>query len=256
MFKNKFPEFQRGNILKQEMLENLRDYPRDFLKLYFNDYSNGIISGAQLVVDKQQIYITKGLIKFNQRIYFLKEVISLEYNSTNQTIIIKIKFSDFKKQNDFKLYQSNLFLDNQPRLKENELELGRFKLREGAQLRAEYEKFKDFKIEYNTINLIQVKYSAQGKYTLHPLIIKKFAQILLNRSNKVLDNFFAMQCLNSKVVSRKLIVSYLLKRLDITKKEYNNLELYNFLAEILADLSSVKEFKQQQRVKQNKIIVD
>lgn len=256
MFKDEFPEFKQGNILKQKMLENLRDYPRDFLRFYFNDYSNGIINGVRLLIDKQEIKITEGLIKFNGRIYSLKQAVNLEYSSTNEENIIKINFSNSKEQADFKIYESKVSIDSNLNLGENELELGRFKLRQGAQLRAEYDKFQDFKTEYNTINLIQVKYSARGQATLHPLLINKFAQNLLQRSNEMLDNLFAMESINSRAVSRSLIINYLAKRLDIAIKNYDNLELYSFLEEVINNLSRRKKFNKEQSVKQNKIIVD
>ena len=63
MFTNKFPHFKKGNILKKEMLENLRDYPRDFINFYFADYSDGIVSGSDLFIEGDQICINQGLIK-------------------------------------------------------------------------------------------------------------------------------------------------------------------------------------------------
>lgn len=44
------PKFEKGRILKTEMLENLRDYPRSFLDIRYQDFSDGIITGMNVTV--------------------------------------------------------------------------------------------------------------------------------------------------------------------------------------------------------------
>jgi hypothetical protein len=39
------PYLEKGKILKENMLEALRDYPMDIMKLIYASYGNGIISG-------------------------------------------------------------------------------------------------------------------------------------------------------------------------------------------------------------------
>jgi hypothetical protein len=95
LFANVFPNFHKGRILKKEMLENLRDYPRNFIDIYFKDFSKGIISGVDLVVGEKNITVSKGIIKFRSKIYMLEEEIKLLYCSTNKEVVIKVKFSDY-----------------------------------------------------------------------------------------------------------------------------------------------------------------
>ncbi|UZM98291.1 hypothetical protein OL548_26800 [Lysinibacillus sp. MHQ-1] len=73
------------------MLENLRDYPREFLDLYFQDYSNGIIAGANITIADTIIHITKGIVKHNNRLYLLRNSFELPYEATGQETIIKNK---------------------------------------------------------------------------------------------------------------------------------------------------------------------
>ena len=40
MFKNIYPLFERKRLLKKEMLEILRDYPRDIFQILYQDYCN------------------------------------------------------------------------------------------------------------------------------------------------------------------------------------------------------------------------
>ena len=52
MFKNTYPLFERKKVLKKEMLENLRDYPRDVFHILYQDYSDGILVGCELKVQE------------------------------------------------------------------------------------------------------------------------------------------------------------------------------------------------------------
>ena len=43
------PVFEKGLILKQHMLEALRDYPREFIRNLYSEYGDGIITGCQVI---------------------------------------------------------------------------------------------------------------------------------------------------------------------------------------------------------------
>ncbi|WP_018249133.1 hypothetical protein [Orenia marismortui] len=257
MFSNKIPYFKRGNILKKGMLENLRDYPRNFLNLYFNDYSDGIISGCDILIEDDYLCINQGIIKFNGLIYIMDQFYKINYSNTNKEVLIKVKFFEAEDSRDYKNYSSEILLDENLKLADDEFELARFKLREGAKLRANYSSFADFDTEYNTINIINVAYSNHGQSTLHPLIVSNFAkEILARTSDDSLDLVFAMECLNSRAVNRDLMISYVSKKLALAKEEYSNLELYKYMKKIIKSLSYAKEDKRNSPRRQSKIIVD
>jgi hypothetical protein len=238
------------------MLENLRDYPRDFLNIYFKDNSDGIISGADIKIKDKYIYINEGIIKFKGVIYILNKEKKVEYFTTEEDVLIKIKIFNKQETNDFTVYDSEVFIDQEIELKGNELELGRFKLREGAKLRAEYKDFADYSTEYNVINRINVKYSGIENPTISPVIIKSFAKILISNSQDNLDINFAMQCLNSKIVNRIVITSYLENRLKLNKENYNNEEIYKYLKLIAKKLQGAEDDIKVKRRRTDKIIVD
>ena len=50
MFKNIYPLFERKRLLKKEMLENIRDFPRDIFDIFFRNYSDGILTGCDIEV--------------------------------------------------------------------------------------------------------------------------------------------------------------------------------------------------------------
>lgn len=258
MFTNLFPDFASGRILKKEMLECLRDYPRDFFDVYFKDYSNGIIKGADAVVDKYNITITRGIVKHNDRLYVLEKDYELPYSFTNSEVLIKIKFLDEALSGDFKLYGTKVFIDENTAVEGDELELGRFKLREGAVLRSEYTDFFDMTTEYNTINIVNVEYSGLIKSTMRPFILNWFSRILLEcNSENISDTLFAMQCLNTGSIEREILIYYISKRWGVEVREYTNMEIYKYLCHIVKEVKSGK--KRTVEVKRDgpmRIIVD
>ncbi|CAH1228384.1 MULTISPECIES: hypothetical protein [Paenibacillus] len=47
MFTHVYPHFQKGRILKTAMLEQLPDYPRDYLELCYRNYANALLPGRR-----------------------------------------------------------------------------------------------------------------------------------------------------------------------------------------------------------------
>jgi hypothetical protein len=239
LFLNVIPKFEKGRVLKKEMLENLRDYPRNFFDIYYKDYSDGIISGTDVYICEKTAIIKKGIVKHKGRIYMLEDEFEIPYYHTNKETLIKIKFDDEKDDLDYCRFDSRIIIDDDTKVKENEMELGRFKLREGAVLRSEYADFYDFSTEFNTINIINVEYAGRKKSTISPVVMNYFANIVFkNNSENMLDVFFAMQCVNNNTVERDIIQYYISNRLGIDYKDYSNLQIYRYLALIVKEIES------------------
>ncbi|HEY8464242.1 MAG TPA: DNA and RNA helicase [Bacillota bacterium] len=258
MFSNYFPNFAKGRILKTEMLENLRDFPRDFLDIYYQSYSNGVIAGAGLIVGANTLTVTRGIIKYNGKIYLLREPYETPYYNTNLEMVVKVHFFEPTVGSDFTTAKTKISIDEVNTLGPQELELGRFKLREGAQLRSDYKDFFDFNTEFNTINIIQVEYAGVGKSTLAPLLLKYFASVVIkSNTTNVYDIAFAMECLNQERVERDLIIYYLAQRQGIPVKDYSNKEIYRYLTLIVKELGSgVRRNTDQRQKRPGRIVVD
>lgn len=258
MFVNMSPNFKKGIILKQEMLENIRDYPRNYVDMYFSTFSNGILFGCDLDIKDDYIIIRKGCIKHRDKIYMLEKDYSLPYSYTNEEVVIKVKFLEEKIEKDFIVYPTEILLDKNIIINEEEFELGRFKLKDGSRLRNDYQNFLDLSTEYNTLNVINVKYASQEKDTISPTIIKCFTkEILKKNSTNIYDINFIMHSINEKLLTRDLINYYISLRLNIAIKKRSNLEIYLELNKILQESknsSSVSNRTRNNRV--SKIIVD
>ncbi len=257
MFANIIPKFGKGRILKKEMLENMRDYPRNFDEIYFKGYSNGIISGADIRVCESTIIIKTGIIKHEGIIYMLENEFEVPYYQTNKEVLIKIRFGGEDSNSDFKIFDSKILIDDNTEIATNELELGRFKLREGAILRSEYKDFYDFSTEYNTVNVINVEYAGIKKSTINPMILNYFANIIMKSNpENMMDIVFAFECLNRRSVEREAILYYISNRLGMECKDYSNLQIYKYLTSIIREIEGGKKRAVEMPNKPTRIIVD
>lgn len=240
MFENRYPLFNSGRLLKIDMLDELRNFPREFFDAQLKGYSNGIISGCDMEVSENHIKILKGIIKYEDTIYLLKGDNKIEYNCNNKLMILKVKFLPENQDSDFKINSTEITLTEDLELGENEIEICRFKLRVGARLRINHTDFIDLSTEYDTVNTIYAPYAAYGDSSLNPEILRRFGRELLECNlSEVWDITFAMMCVQSKeAVQKEIIVSYLINKLDIEMKDYSNEDLYYYLLQVL---KSVKE---------------
>lgn len=226
MFSNKVPKFSNGNILKGEMLQNINRYSENFIESYFGDYSNGIISGADLSVEENHIIIAPGIIKNRDKIYVQKEVCRLEYVGSGRETIIKLRFIDSSVGSGFTSSCGEAFLDDDLEMKRDEFELGRFNIKKGF-LSTNYKSLGDLQKQSN-INIVNAEYAHIGESTLNPLILELFAKEMLDKnSKKVEDKLFLLKCLRSKTVGKQTILNY-----TKVKNSYSNKDIYEALLKI------------------------
>lgn len=256
MYKIELPLFKKGSILKKEMLENLKNFPRDFSEIYYKDYGNGIISGCDLSIDAFDIIISRGIIKHNNKLYILDKDYKISYENISNEIMLKIIFLDERVDNSFSYFESKIELSSELSLASNELELCRFKIKEGARLRESHIDFPDFSTEFNTLNIINTKYSSYGTHTLHPKIIKNFANFLLQKSTDSEDYIFSMLCLNSNIIQKEVLLQYINKKLTLEEKDLSNNEIYKMLNKIYRNIKDGKKSEVIKRQRPNVILVD
>lgn len=259
MFENRYPLFKNGRLLKIEMLEELRDFPREFLDAQFKGYSDGIISGCNLSVSDNYIKMSKGIIKYQGVIYLLGKDSKIEYTCNNKLMILKVKFLPEMLESDFKINAAEISLIDNLEIAENEIEICRFKLRVGAKLRIDHTDFTDLSTEYDTVNTIYSPYSAYEESSLNPEILQRFGRELLSCSvNEAWDISFAMMCVQSKeAIQKEIIMSYLIYKLNIENRNYSNTDLYYYLLEILRSAKdSVESHGRRSSGKFKKILID
>ena len=293
MIENKYPIFGNGQVINKEALDLLRDNPAELTDLLYLDKKDGIISGFDLItdLDDKKVTVTRGIIKYNEKIFWMNEDYKFNMPEIENRYILKLKlFSDFEERKfyvrsaDFSLEILNneenikikneddaeigFDLDNQleinyenfentGRKKIGEIEITRFITRVGAELRNDYNSFIDLRRDFNLLELINTKYSSRHELgTLHPKILKLFGKEASKKANlDIYDVNFYVNCLNGNV-ERDVIIAYINLKLQMENENYSNEELYQYLVKILENLGKDREISQKKRVIPRKITIE
>ena len=184
-------------ILKQQMLEAVRDYPREYVDLLYNNMGDGVITGFDVTIENHtRIKISPGIIKINGEVFFSDENAEFPIMDKRNYVYLKIEKSV---QNDGEMYRVNFI--QSPEEKSEEFELLRYTKN------AELQEIKDISEVFNrTINRVDrthMKRSIVGGSTLADEYYELFSKKLRN-SNKIEDVSFAYQCMNG--ISNVLII--------------------------------------------------
>ena len=293
MIENKYPIFGHGQVISKQALDLLRDNPVELTELLYLDRKDGIISGFNLVTDAEskQVIVTKGIVKCGSKIFCMNEDYKFDMPEIENRYILKLNlFSDFQKRKfyvrsaDFSLEILNngenveikneddvetgfdLYnqleinyenVENTGRKKIGEIEITRFITRVGAELRNDYNSFKDLRRDFNLLELINTKYSSKHELgTLHPKILELFGKEASKKTNlDIYDVNFYVNCLNESV-ERDIIIAYINLKLEMEQKNYSNEELYQYLVKILDNLGKDREIIQKKRVVPRKITIE
>ena len=78
MFTNTNLKFPHKAILTRELLQEIYKYPREFFRLLYKDYSDGIICGLNYFIDEDKnLILSSGIILSNNEFYFLEEDLNI-----------------------------------------------------------------------------------------------------------------------------------------------------------------------------------
>lgn len=238
MFQYIYPQFEQKRLLRIEMLEQLRDYPKYYLGLLYQNFGDGIVSGCEIIWDKGKLTLSPGMVYRNGNLYFMEKPHSIECGAEDNLRYFKVQFLAEAKEAGKIIGNTRILLDDRMPDPACEIELCRFRLQEGARLRDSHENFEDYATEYDTINLIHAPYASTGKRsTLNPVILREFAkETVKNGTIDPYDVSFTMNILaNDGVLPAECILGYLDARLEGMKKEPDNQELYRGLSKVLRE---------------------
>lgn len=257
MFHYEEPIFQKKRLLRIEMLEQLRDYPRNYLKLLYGGYSDGIICGCQVTWDNGQLEISPGILCHAGKLYFMENTYRTECIAEDKLKYLKVQFMTEIHEEGKIEGNTRIILDDRKPDAACEMELCRFRLQEGARLRDSYKNFEDYATEYDTINRIHVPYASYGRPIIWPEILKQFAEEILEiRNNDVYDTSFAMNVLaNQGEIPADCICSYLKIRLDNKDTENRNIDIYKGLREVLRREMTGRPFRPSENNEQRSVLL-
>lgn len=241
MLEQVYPLFQRGRIMKKEMLEAIRNYAYGFDQERYRSYSDGLLWGLDLKVKESRLLLSPGILKYEGKLYLSAQEESIAYDALGRTCILSIEFVPTHETEDFIYDKTRLILGGE--VPQRGLELCRFKLKTGARLRSDYVDLEDMATEYDTINLIHSVHAAPEKSTLHPAITRRYAREALGYVKEdPWDIQFCMMALQSReALSREVIEAYLFRQTGLAEKEADNSALYYHLKLRLQALKTGKQ---------------
>ena len=256
MFQNTYPVFEAKRLLKKEMLDNLRDYPRNLFTIQYQNYSDGILFGCELEETRGGLNIMPGILYYKSIPYFLEKPYRVVCEAEGKQAYLKVRFWDKAAGSGGVEYLSQVVVDEQPPNPEHEMELARFKLQPGARLRTEYTDFYDYDTEYDTVNRIHVPYAAPEGSGIWPGMFQCFARAMLrNTMTNPWDHAFCFSCLQLKeAMPYEVARAYLNGRLG-QEKEYTNMQIYNSLKSILREANQRQAQPRQSQKKEGTLIM-
>lgn len=292
MIENKYPIFGHGQVINKEALDLLRDNPAELTDLLYLDKKDGIILGFDLVtnLEEKKVTVTRGIVKCGEKIFWMNEDYKFDMPEIENRYILKLNlFSDIEERKfyirnaDFSLEVLDIEANNSKNAgaenkitndlevqeetnnerrevwknKIGEIEITRFITRIGAELRNDYNNFRDLRRDFNLLELINTKYSSKHKLgTLHPKILKLFGKEASKKENlDIYDVNFYVNCLNGSV-ERDVIVAYINLKLQMENESYTNEELYQYLVKILDNLGKDRKITEKKRVIPRKITIE
>ena len=126
MFCYETPQFKKKRLLRAEMLEQLRDYPRDYLEIMYAGYSDGVLCGCGLVWNEDRITVEPGMILHKNKLYFMKDPLHLECPAEDRIRYVKVQFLTLVYENERTIGNTRVYLDDKLPDPSCELELCRF----------------------------------------------------------------------------------------------------------------------------------
>lgn len=254
----KMPMFMKGNLLTQDMLNALKEYELQISESYFAGYSDGIITGLDIQVTKGVIYIGKGIVKYQNRLFFIPDNTTVQIQPIDAWQTVRLVFGDIEITKTFAEQDMEIEVSRNTQHEEKSIEICRVRLQDGARLRSDYRNFEDMKTEFDTVNVIEAQWAAYGKESISPVILREFAKeaekcTLGNQQ----DMMFVQQILNQngKALNRELIEFYLNNRQEKKNPQYTNIEIYQGLCNVLKQIKTGKAQTTENR-RPRRVLVD
>ena len=79
MFKYVYPQFEKKRLLRGEMLDQLRDYPKNYIKMSFQGYGDGVLAGCKLTWDNARLTVLPGIILYKGSLYIMETPYAVSY---------------------------------------------------------------------------------------------------------------------------------------------------------------------------------
>ena len=219
MLTNKKLDFAHKTILTSSMLREIYKYPREFFRLLYQNFSNGIICGADYFIEDGNLFLSAGVIRLDGDFYFLENNLNIsalaEKNKLEIDNTYYISLEKNSRQVEPCLTENNFVVTFE---KENKFPaLGNFFFMGANKFALPALNFgKNMKNPFENIflrtvlNLSEVEFAAEGGATFHPLLFRLVKDFLTDKKYKTPFDFAILtQILNHGVISLQTIKNYI-----------------------------------------------
>jgi len=255
--RNLYPLFERNRILKKELLWALRDYSFTQARLDYEEYADGMLRGCEVRVDGKRIVVGPGIIKYGGFICLMDQEESVEYSPCDELVSVKMCFHIQQESADYHIYKMELVTDVDTVLKDNEFEVCRYKLQEGAALRDRHTDLLDMATEYNTLIYIYATWGGLREKTMAPAVTRRFArEILASGSPGAEDIGFAYLCLSQPGAIPMEILKDYLGRNGVGMGVLSMEDLFHGMCHVTGKLGNAGAVRGREKASRRKIIVE
>lgn len=202
--------FKSGKILNAKMLKTLEEFSLQYIEIFYNNYSDGIITGLDFISSYGKLYITPGILKEKGEYFFLNEMVEIfDFDEIGGKRYIYLTVDDEIENDNIKIKNISINILTEDYCY-NGIYLGEFKHHQGNQIKTDYRSYEDLDSEGDYINTIKRKYAGEEQPTINPIILYLFGMKKLSHiPQNYLESFIINNGLNKKIVNFNILQEYL-----------------------------------------------
>ena len=152
MFRREEVKFRSHTVLKATMLSLSCKAPMEYMKLQYSGWADGLLCGAEIIVGDNELTVQPGIILYQGNMFRMTESTQISYKANGRTMKLRLHFGECKETEAGKFYEADLSLTEETERRAGDMELVRFCLQEGAELRDQFKNFEDIGTQFNTLN--------------------------------------------------------------------------------------------------------
>ena len=213
MLTNKILNFPHKAILTKELLQEIYQYPREFFRLIYNDYADGIISGLNYFIDgEKNLILSAGMILFDGEIYFLAENTNISDLAEKNNLVDGRDYYILPQKESQKkspcLTENKLILNFSE--EEQNFSLGKFRFKSKNDFNLPTLSDSDDPFENifrsSTFDLLDIPFADKGEATFHPQLFDLVKNFLATKENKTPFDYSILTHLqNHEILSMQTI---------------------------------------------------
>lgn len=230
------PKFLSNTILRSKDLNSVNKNIYNAGLLEYEDLKNGIIKGLEVEILDNNIWVNKGIFKKDDVIY-VDEKLKIEIPQKEGKYILTINYEKLDKEY---VIEKLIYLSLESDDKFEGIEIARFNIREGSTLIKDNYEYKKFEEKYNTLDFT---YSINSKTDINPNILKKWSDLMLNKSKNTFDYIICFMC-KLEMFNLEILIKYINKKLNENNKNLDNNKVLEKLYQIVENTTEIEEIEE------------